>query len=270
MRKGSTARAATLLAALTLALVATPQASVQSERLQVYARMDEISNVVTTLKRGDAVVIEMSVLGKGNTEWCSIRDLTAKTTLGYVRCEFLSRPPAAVAAPAPVQAAPPSPPQPPLPQPAPPQPATLSAGRQAASGDFWDLVRRDSRFGDPGHQVTLGEMRYLSEAAVFDAMFGFSLEQKYRALQIAGETGIPACIEDTNKYVRKGQMPPDIYSNSSAPLTGCDWIFQAFYERTFALVTPEQQAAHRASYAEFSRQVTGRRHGLSQRLREAR
>lgn len=263
MRKGGTARAATLLAALTLAGVATPQATVKSGPLQVYARMDETSNVVTILKNGDAVVIEMSVLGKGNMEWCSIRELTEKKTLGYVRCEFLARPPAAKAAPVAVQAAPP-------PQPAPPQPATLSAGRQATSGDFWDLVRRDSRFGDPGHQVTFGEMRYLSEAAVFDVTFGFSLEQKYRALQIAGETGIPACIEDTNKYVRKGLMPPDIYSNSNAPLTGCDWIFQAFYERTFALVTPEQQAAHRASYAEFSRQVAGRRHGLSQRLREGR
>jgi hypothetical protein len=84
---------------------ATPQATVKSESLPVYSRMNATSDVVKTLKKGDAVVIEMSILGESNIEWCSIQEPTQKTSLGFVRCEFLARPPAPMASFAPIEAA---------------------------------------------------------------------------------------------------------------------------------------------------------------------
>jgi len=60
---------------------ATPQATVKSESLPVYSRMNATSDVVKTLKKGDAVVIEMSVPGESNTEWCSIQEPTQKASL---------------------------------------------------------------------------------------------------------------------------------------------------------------------------------------------
>lgn len=254
MTRGDIVGTCGLLAGLALlAGAATPPAIVKSETVPVHSKMDETSDVVIALKKGDAVVIEMSIMGKGNVEWCSVQEPTRNQRLGYVRCEFLARPPAPKSAAAPVPAVSAQPPK-------------QAAGRQAESDDFWSVLRRDSRFGVPGHPVTLGETRYLGEAGVFALTFGFSLEQKHRVLQIAIESGIPACIEDTDKYVRQGRMPPDV--RSGGPITKCDWIFQTFYERTFALITPEQQAAHRTSYAEFRRQVAGRRHNLSERSRE--
>jgi hypothetical protein len=49
---------------------ATPQAFVKSESLPVYSRVDAASDVVKTLKKGDAVVVEMSILGEDNAQWC--------------------------------------------------------------------------------------------------------------------------------------------------------------------------------------------------------
>jgi hypothetical protein len=103
---------------------------------------------------------------------------------------------------------------------------------QTGPNRLWDLVRRDSRFGAPGHEITLGEQRYLGEAGVFDVTFGFSLAQQQRVLDIAMETGLRGCIEDTNRYVRQGTLPPDIFSGG--PVVQCDRIFQDFARQVAA------------------------------------
>jgi hypothetical protein len=64
--------------------------------------------------------------------------------------------------------------------------------------------------------ATLGEQRYLGWAAVIAADFSFTRQQKDRVLPIARLTGISACIEDTNSYVRKGLTPPDLLTTPSS------------------------------------------------------
>ena len=243
-RKGGILRYGDMLGAFVLLAsmsgVAAAQATVKSESLPVFSRMDSTSDVVKTLKKGDAVVIEMSIQGEDGARWCSIRETAQSKSLGYVRCQFLDRPPE---------------PKAPAPS-APSVPAQPAA--QTPSDDFWNRVERQ--------QVTYGEMRWLGETTIMARLSGFSPQQKARVLLLSRQAGIPSCIEDTDSYMRKGQMPPDALS--SAPVTQCDWNWQAFMEQVLALVTPEQQAAHPVSYAEWRRQITGRRQGLERRSRE--
>lgn len=238
--RGDIVRTCRLLAGLAFMTgAATPQATVKSESLPVYSKMDATSDVVKTLKKGDAVVIEMSILGEGNAEWCSIQEPTQKRSLGYVRCEFLARPPASKPVAPPAQAAP-------------VQSAVLATDQQAASRGFWE----------PGHKETLGEYRYLGYARILSTNFGFSQNQKDQSLQIADRIGLLVCIEDTDSYARKGLTPPDLLRTPRSRTTQCDWNFQTFIEQVFALVTPEQQAAHRVAYAQFSEDVASHRRAL--------
>jgi hypothetical protein len=220
--------------------IAAAQATVKSETLPVLSRMDTTSDVIGTLKKGDSVVIEMSILGEGNAEWCSIREPAQQRSLGYVRCEYLERPPAPKPAAVPVVPA------------APPAAQQVASDSQPALGGIWD----------PNHPSTLGEKRYLVYAGILAKTFRFSPQQKERVLEIAQRTGIPACIEDTDRYVRKNSVPPDLFRTPTSWTTQCDWNFQAFIEQVFALVSPEQQTSYRASYKRFSDEVAGHRRAL--------
>jgi hypothetical protein len=234
-------RVASIFSGLAIALGAeTPQAIVKSESVQVHSKMDETSDVVMTLKKGDAVVIEISFLGKGNVEWCSIRETTRKQGLGYVRCEFLVRSAASKAAAGRVQAVP-------------VQSAVPGAGQQPASHGYWE----------PAHKDTLGEFRYLTYARILATNFGFSQGQKDQSLKIADRIGLLACIEDTGSYARQGLTPPDLFlTPRSHRTTQCDWTFQSFIEQVFALVTPEQQASNQATYARFREEIASHRRAL--------
>jgi hypothetical protein len=201
--------------------------------------MDSASEVVTTLKKGDAVIIEMSIQGVDGAEWCSIREPVQKK-LGYVRCRSLNRPPEPKA---PALSAPSVPARPALP---------------ASSEDFWDREQRQ--------QLPFGEMRWLGEAMIIARTSGSSLQQKAQVLLLARQAGIPSCIEDTGSCARRNELPPDIFNIS--PITQCDWNCQDFMERVLALIMPEQQAAHRASYEEQRRQIAGGRQVLERRSRE--
>ncbi len=238
MRARELLRAALLLEAISV--VAVAQGTVNSESLKVFSRMDSASDVVKTLKKGDAVVIEMSIQGEDGAEWCSIREPEQKNRLGYVRCQFLNRPPQPKSSPVASSAS-----------------ASLPA-TPAPSDDALDLSRL----------TTLGQQRYLGWAMVIAKDFDFSAQQKACVLPLARQTGILNCVEDTDRHVRQGQMPPDLLTNRNSPVTQCDWSFQAFLEQIFALVTPEQQAAHRATYDDWKRQITGGRPLLEQRSRE--
>lgn len=230
-----------LLALCTLmTAVAEPQTTVKSESLPVYSKTDTSSTIVQTLKKGDVVVIEFSILGEDKIEWCSIHKPAQNTTSGYVRCESLARPPATKPVAVPVQATP-------------AQPTVPGAGQQAAPPGYWE----------PGHKETLGESRYLGYARILATNFGFSQDQKDQSLRIADQIGLLACIEETDRYARKGLTPPGLLSTPrSHRTTRCDWIFQTFIEQVFALVTPEQQASHRAAYAQFREDVASHRRAL--------
>jgi hypothetical protein len=227
-----------LLVSMTSA--ATGQATVQSESLSVFSRMDSTSGVVRTLKKGDVVVIEVSIQGEEGA-WCAIREPAENKDLGYVLCRFLSSPPG--------------------PKAPTPSAALASAPRTAASApptalapldDIWDRWQK--------RQVSFGEMRWLGEAMGYAVLFKLSTQQKARVPLLARQNGIPNCIEETDRYMRKDQLPPDAFS--SGPVTQCDWNWTAFMEQVLALVTPAQQAAHPAAYAEQRRQITGRRRYL--------
>ena len=94
------------------------------ESVNVYARMDPASEVVATLKKGDAVAIEMSLQGENGAQWCAIQEPVQKQSLGYVNCDELERPrvarPAVVPVPAPAAA-----------------PAPAEADLPPAPSDFW-------------------------------------------------------------------------------------------------------------------------------------
>ena len=223
-----------------MTVVAPAQTTVKSESLPVYSKTDTSSTIIRTLKKGDVVVIEFSVWGENNVEWCSIHEPAQKTSSGYVRCESLARPPASKAVAAPAQATP-------------VQTTIPRAGQQAAPQGYWEL----------GHKETLGEARYLAYARILATNFAFSQDQKDQSLRIADRIGLLACIEDTDSYARQGLTPPDlIRTPRSHQTTQCDWIFQDFIEQVFALVTPEQQASHRAAYARFSEDVASHRRAL--------
>lgn len=229
-----------LVATYTLMAVAVPaQTTVKSESAPVYSKTDTGSAIVQTLKKGTAVEIEFSIWGEDNAQWCSIREPSQKRRLGYVRCESLARPPASKTVVAPAQAAP-------------VQSAAPGAVQQVASRGFWE----------PGHKETLGESRYLGYARILATNFGFSQDQKDQSLQIAHQTGLLGCIEDTDSFAGKGLTPPDLLRTPRSRTTQCDWTHQAFIEQVFALVTPEQQASHRAAYKQFSEDVDSHRRAL--------
>jgi hypothetical protein len=120
----------------------TPQAVVKLEPLPVYSKMDTASDVVKTLKKGDAVLVEWSIQGENNVDWCSIREPAQKTSLGYVLCECLNRPrpPESKAAPAPAAAS---------------EPAT-----EAAPSDFWANTPLAAKIRRLCPEIDEGQLRY--------------------------------------------------------------------------------------------------------------
>jgi hypothetical protein len=229
------------LALILTAGTAAGQATVKSESLPVYSQRDTRSTVVKTLHRGEAVEIEMSLTGEGNLQWCSIHESGQKDRLGHVLCESLERPLVAK------QPAPRAQTQ--TESVAPPVAPTFAGVRE----DFWEQTHRQSG----------GETRWMGYADILATTFRFSPEQKARVLQLARQSGIGPCIEDTDSYLRRGVQPPDLLSSS--PITQCNWNAQTFREWVFSLVTTEQKAAHRVSYEDFSREIAGNRLVLERR-----
>jgi ankyrin repeat protein len=78
------------LLAARLALAQDVRATVKADSVPVYASMSAESDVVSTLPRGKAVRITMSVTG-GDGTWCSISAIDSAARLGYVRCDQLDR-----------------------------------------------------------------------------------------------------------------------------------------------------------------------------------
>jgi hypothetical protein len=66
-------------------------AIVGSESLRVYTHTSTRSEVVTTLRRGTAVIIDMTIGGRADGEWCLVTQERAPAPLGFVRCASLDR-----------------------------------------------------------------------------------------------------------------------------------------------------------------------------------
>lgn len=216
-----------------LATTATAQVKVKSDTLEVRESRDKTSAVVKTLKQGEEVLIDMSMTGEDGQQWCTIRETTKKDRLGYVPCQFLDRPTRTAVSPP--RSAPPA------------QPVS-----QALPGP-----KRQS-------PQTLGETRWLGYADLIAKTFQFNDQQNEQIVQLARQNGMPSCVYKTDSYPGPG-LPPEMLSTS--PITTCHWYAQTFYEQVFALITPEQKAARKASYETFTREVAGNRRVIEQRAK---
>jgi tetratricopeptide (TPR) repeat protein len=68
----------------------SPNATVKADSLTVYLEMRETSTEVSTLKKGNSVIVDYEFKG-ANEIWCTVRNPAEKTRLGYVHCEGLER-----------------------------------------------------------------------------------------------------------------------------------------------------------------------------------
>lgn len=64
------------------------KATVKTATLPVYSEMDPTSDVVRTLKKGDALVVKLEI-ANATGDWCSVSLPGASATLGYVSCGAL-------------------------------------------------------------------------------------------------------------------------------------------------------------------------------------
>jgi tetratricopeptide (TPR) repeat protein len=64
------------------------KATVKAASLPVYSEMDSASDVVRTLKKGDALVVNLEI-ANATGDWCSVSLPGASATLGYVACGAL-------------------------------------------------------------------------------------------------------------------------------------------------------------------------------------
>jgi predicted negative regulator of RcsB-dependent stress response len=64
------------------------KATVKAATLPVYSEMDPTSDVVRTLKKGDALVVNLEI-ANATGDWCSVSLPGASATLGYVSCGAL-------------------------------------------------------------------------------------------------------------------------------------------------------------------------------------
>ena len=64
------------------------KATVKAATLPVYSEMDPTSDVVRTLKKGDALVVNLEI-ANATGDWCSVSLPGASATLGYVACGAL-------------------------------------------------------------------------------------------------------------------------------------------------------------------------------------
>ncbi len=87
-------------AALAQSGITVPNATIASDTQAVYSEMTTSSEVVSTLKKGDAIIVDFEI--KTTLKWCSVRLAGQATKLGFVPCQRLTRqqPPIANSAPA--------------------------------------------------------------------------------------------------------------------------------------------------------------------------
>jgi hypothetical protein len=225
-----------IILVLICVIAASAQDKVKVESVTVYESRDTKSSPVKTLAKGAELTVDMSMTGEDGAQWCTIREIGQKQRLGYVRCDTLDRP---------VRAA--------------------SATRPAAIPSVPSQAAGQPVFGSKGlAPKTLGETRWLGYADLIATTFQFTGPQNDQVVQLARQNGMPSCIQGTDSYPGPG-LPPEMLSTS--PIITCHWYAQTFYEQVFALITPEQKAARKASYETFSREVSGNRRVIEQRAK---
>jgi tetratricopeptide (TPR) repeat protein len=69
--------------------VSTPNATVTPDTLEVHTEMATSSEVVGSLKKGDAVIVDFEI--KTTEKWCSVRMAGQADKMGFVQCQNLAR-----------------------------------------------------------------------------------------------------------------------------------------------------------------------------------
>lgn len=69
--------------------VTTPNATVTPDTLEVHTQMATSSEVVSSLKKGDAVIVDFEI--KTTEKWCAVRLAGQTSKLGFVQCSGLAR-----------------------------------------------------------------------------------------------------------------------------------------------------------------------------------
>lgn len=149
------------------------RAVVKNDSSSVYSKMSTASEVVRTLKRGDVVVVEMSISGSDG-EWCRIREEGRTTSLGYIRCGLLDRE------------------QPTKPAIAVPQSPQWAAPTVPST---------------QGGDVSLVKSTYMRNAWNFANLLEFSVDQRERLPELAERTGVSRCIQEMEAAYRRHGLP---------------------------------------------------------------
>jgi hypothetical protein len=149
------------------------RAVVKNDSAPVYSKMSTASEVVRTLKRGDAVVVEMSISG-GDGEWCRIREESRTTSLGYIRCGLLERE-----------------------QPTKPVTVIPQSPQRAAPAVP----------STEGGDESIVESTYMRNAWNFASVLEFSEDQRERLPELAERTGVNRCIQEMEAAYRRHGLP---------------------------------------------------------------
>ena len=249
---------------------ASGQATVKVESAAVYSQRSASSKVVRSLKKGDAVIVELALAGDDG-EWCSVREPDQKISLGYMRCETLAREPR----PQPVVVA--------------PAPAAPRATQQAAAPGG-GTSRAPSDWGARRGEDYMASLRYWTgwppptggPLRSNNNMFDFTAEQQAQVEDLANRMGVTGCrqqIETTfRKYARELTRP------SLHPTPGekqrveqmtkeinrfaypCEVKRLDLLERLPDLMTPEQKKENAKTLASFQADLAKDRKVLSRMM----
>jgi len=148
------------------------RAVVKNDSSLVYSKMSTASEVVKTLKRGDVVVVEMSISGSDG-EWCRIREESQSTSLGFIRCGLLDRE-----------------------QPTKPEIAIHQSSQ---------LVAPTVPSTDVGESLV--KSTYMRNAWNFANILEFSEDQREQLPELAERTGVNRCIQEMEAAYRRHGLP---------------------------------------------------------------
>jgi len=203
----------------------------------VYSEMSTERKVVKTLKRGDAVVIDMSISG-ADGEWCRIREENQKISLGWVRCKLLDR-----------------------------EQETKLSGVISQTPEVAAPALRSTGGGDE----RLAESNYMRNAWNIANLLEFNADQWERLPELAERTGVSRCIAEMEAaYVRYGLpttkpevdkvpmddlkkfVPPAAMTRELMPSRRrCDLSELNLSEQVLDLATPEQREKYAVQVKAF-------------------
>ncbi len=161
--------------------VAGQLATVTAEPAPVYTYQQRSErDIVKSLKLGDMVSIEFSIVGPGG-EWCAVREPHGNSRLGYMLCSQLRRDPVRQEKMVAV------PPPPPANAPSAPMVSGQSGQRVAVQPDLVTEIVDD----------------YMRPPRIWSATFHFTPQQQAEVDALADRTGVTECRRQFEAHARK-------------------------------------------------------------------